>query len=123
MTSEHLLASGQAQELSRWINEILAKNPEELEALRLLVRLCFWQKDERQAKSALERLLEAAKLQGSVEDQKQALLQLTRIVPYEQSYQQQLQAILAKEASEARTKEPPVGFISAGKRFCLHRHY
>jgi tetratricopeptide (TPR) repeat protein len=108
MTSEHLLASGQAQELSRWINEILAKNPEELEALRLLVRLCFWQKDERQAKSALERLLEAAKLQGSVEDQKQALLQLTRIVPYEQSYQQQLQAILAKEASEARTKEPPV---------------
>ncbi len=108
MTSEHLLASGQAEELSRWINEILAKNPEELEALRLLVRFCFWQKDERQAKLALERLLEAAKLQGSIEDQKQALLQLTRIVPYEQSYQQQLQMILVKEASEARTKETSV---------------
>lgn len=109
MTSEHLLASGQSQELYRWINEILAKNPEELEALRLLVRFYSWQQDEKQTKAALERLLEAAKLNKSVETQKQALIELIRIAPYDQSYHQQLQAILDKEAlSNVQIKTPPV---------------
>ncbi|MFN3330318.1 MAG: tetratricopeptide repeat protein, partial [Pyrinomonadaceae bacterium] len=113
MTSEHLLASGQSQELYRWINEILAKNPEELEALRLLVRFHSWQQDEKQLKSALERLLESAKLNGSIEDQKQALLQLTRLVPYDQSYQKQLQEIFDKEAAKASQPQAPTpGFYA-----------
>lgn len=38
MSSEHLLVGGQSDDFFSWTNEILARNPEQLDALRLLVR-------------------------------------------------------------------------------------
>jgi tetratricopeptide (TPR) repeat protein len=94
MTSEHLLLGGQADELGVWINEILAKNPEQLEALRLLVRYHGWQRDESELKQSLERLAESARLSGeAVEDERYAISQLIMMCPQEAAYPQRLQEI------------------------------
>jgi tetratricopeptide (TPR) repeat protein len=93
MTSEHLLVGGQAEELGKWINEILARNPEQPEALRLLVRLHGWLRDEPELKDALERLLEVARLNELVEDERYALTQLVLMMPHEVSFAKRLQEI------------------------------
>lgn len=84
MTSEHMLVGGQAEELGKWINEVLAKNPEQVDALRLLVRYHGWQKEENETKEALERLAEAARLNDRIDDERFALSQLTMIAPHTQ---------------------------------------
>ncbi|HLM02890.1 MAG TPA: tetratricopeptide repeat protein [Pyrinomonadaceae bacterium] len=93
ITSEYLLLGGQADDLGVWINEILAKNPEQLEALRLLVRYHGWQRDEAELKQSLERMAEAARLNESVEDERYALSQLVMMLPQEAAYPQRLQEI------------------------------
>jgi tetratricopeptide (TPR) repeat protein len=93
LTSEHLLLGGQADEFGIWINEILAKNPEQLDALRLLARYHSWQRDETELKQSLERLAESARLNESVEDERYAISQLILMVPQESSYPQRMQEI------------------------------
>jgi len=93
MSSEHLLVGGKSDDFLKWTNEILARNPEQLDALRLLVRHYSWQKDESELKRALERLAEIARLQNSVEDERYALSQLVMILPHEISYAKRLQEI------------------------------
>ncbi|MGI9034733.1 MAG: tetratricopeptide repeat protein [Pyrinomonadaceae bacterium] len=83
MTSEHLLVGGQADELEKWVNEILARNPEQMSALRLLVRFRGWQRDESGLKQSLERMAEAARLNELPEDERYALSQLALISPHE----------------------------------------
>lgn len=93
MSSEHLLVGGKSDEFLKWTNEILARNPEQLDALRLLVRYFGWQKDETELKKALERLAEIARLQESVDDERYALSQLVMILPHEVAYAKRLQEI------------------------------
>lgn len=93
MTSEHLLVGGQAKELEKWINEILARKSEHMEGLRLLVRMHGWQRNESELKDALERLVEAARQNESIEDERYALTQLIIMLPYESSYAERLQQI------------------------------
>ena len=90
MSSEHLLVGGKPDEFLKWTNEILARNPEQLDALRLLVRYYGWQRDESQLKNALERLAETARTEESVEDEIYALSQLIMILPHEISYAKRL---------------------------------
>jgi tetratricopeptide (TPR) repeat protein len=90
MSSEYLLVGGQAEDFLTWTTEILAKNPEQIEALRLLVRFYGWQRDEAELKDALERLAEAAHQNEAVDDERYALSQLVMIVPYETSYAKRL---------------------------------
>ena len=93
MSSEHLLVGGKHEEFLHWTNEILARNPEQIEALRLLVRYYGWQRDESELKKALERFAEIARLKESVEDEHHALSQLIMILPHESSYAKRLQEI------------------------------
>lgn len=93
MSSEHLLVGGKSDDFLKWTNEILARNPEQLDGLRLLVRHYGWQKDESELKKALERLAEIARLQNAVEDERYALSQLVMILPHEISYAKRLQEI------------------------------
>ena len=93
MSSEHLLVGGQAKEFLMWTNEILARNPEQINAQRLLVRYHGWHRDESEFKQALERLAEIARLNEAVEDERYALSQLVMIVPHEISYAKRLQEI------------------------------
>lgn len=93
MSSEHLLVGGQAEDFLSWTNEILARNPEQIDALRLLVRYYGWQRDERELKKSLERLAEIARLVEAVGDERYALSQLVMIAPHEVGNAQRLQEI------------------------------
>lgn len=96
VTSEQLLVSGKAEELTKWLNEILTRNPEQIEALRLLVRVSSWQRDGAELKEALERLAEVARANDSVDDERYALSQLIMIAPQEQQYAGRLQEIVTE---------------------------
>lgn len=93
MSSEHLLVGGQSEEFLKWTNEILARNPEQTVALRLLVRYHGWQRDEAELKLALERLAEAARHGEAFEDERYALAHLVLIDPQSAAYEQRLQEI------------------------------
>ena len=101
VSSEHLLVGGQSEDFLKWTNEILARNPEHLAALRLLVRYYGWNRDEDELKSALERLAESAALANSPEDEKSALSQLVVLAPNEARYAERLQDL------GSYTNEPP----------------
>ncbi|MEO6588440.1 MAG: tetratricopeptide repeat protein [Pyrinomonadaceae bacterium] len=93
ITSEQLLVSGKSDELRIWLNETLVRNPENIEALRLLVRFYSWQRDETELRSALERLAESARLNDSIDDERYALTQLVVMLPNESDFAQRLQEI------------------------------
>ena len=96
MSSEHLLVGGQAEDFLNWTNEILVKNPEQIEALRLLVRYYGWQRDEAELRDVLERLAEAARLNEAVDDERYALSQLVMIAPHETGYAKRLHELNAE---------------------------
>ena len=93
MSSEHLLVGGQSEQFLKFTNEILARNPENLDALRLSVRYYGWHRDEGELKNSLERLAEIARHNESVDDERYALSQLVMIAPHEVSYAQRLQEL------------------------------
>ncbi len=96
MSSEYLLAGGQAEECCKWINEILERDPMQLAGLRLLTRYNSWLKDETGFRLSLERLLAAAQKNGSIEDERFALAQLVVIKPHETRYRDRLNEINAE---------------------------
>ena len=93
MSSEHLLVGGQSDDFMNWTNEILARDSEQLDALRLLVRYHGWHRDEGELKRSLEKLAEAALTNDSPEDERHALSQLVMMLPHEIGYAQRLQQI------------------------------
>jgi tetratricopeptide (TPR) repeat protein len=96
MSSEHLLVGGQSEDFLMWTNEILTRNPEQMDALRLLVRFHGWQRDESAIRESLERMAEIARLNESLEDEHFALSQLVMIAPQESGYAKRLQEINAE---------------------------
>jgi tetratricopeptide (TPR) repeat protein len=111
MSSEHLLVGGKFEEFLKWTNEILSRNPEQVDALQLLVRYYGWQRDEGELKKSLERLAEIARLKESVDDERYALSQLVMILPHEVSYSKRLQEIIQQYGGEM----PEVGQDSMHK--------
>lgn len=93
MASEHMIAGGQAEELAAAVRTILEQQPENLDATRLLVRFCTWQKDEEALKDSLRRLAELAGVQASVDDERFALSQLVMLVPQEGRFAERLHEI------------------------------
>lgn len=90
MASEHLLVGGQADDFLSWTNEILARNPEQIDALRLLVRYYGWQRDETELRNSLERLAETARNNEAPDDERYALSQLVMVTPHETEYARRL---------------------------------
>jgi tetratricopeptide (TPR) repeat protein len=99
---EQMLAGRDEKELLEIVNEVLVRNPEQVEALRLLVRVHWWQRDMDALRAALERLAEAAEAGGLVEDERYALTQLMRLAPDEQKFLARLNEIggIPEDASE-----------------------
>jgi tetratricopeptide (TPR) repeat protein len=108
MSSEHLLVGGQSGDFVKWTTEILARNPEQIEALHLLVRYYGWQRDENELKQALERLAEGARLCESIEDERYALMQLVMIAPHESGHAERLQEINTKYDFADNNFVPPI---------------
>ncbi len=110
MSSEHLLVGGKPDEFFKWTNEILARNPEQLDALRLLVRYYGWQRDESELKNALERLAETACTEESVDDEIYALSQLIMILPHEISYAKRLHELNYQFSGDQEDLDLNTGF-------------
>jgi len=93
LCSEHLLVAGHGEELKNWIEEILAQNPEQVEALGLLVRLHAWQREDTELKAALIRMAEAAQINNDEENEKAALAQLVLMAPQEVKFRDRLEEL------------------------------
>jgi len=89
--SEQMLNGREEEELLRLLTEVLARDPEQLDALRLMVRVHTWQQDDDKLRRALEQLVEAAEAAGHAEEERQALSQLVRLAPEEARYRERLQ--------------------------------
>ncbi len=87
---EMLISSNQEEELLHWLNEILARNPEQLNALRLLTRVRAWQRNEDELKTALERLAESAQINGVETEERSALIELATLFPEDERYAHRL---------------------------------
>ncbi|HEX8071989.1 MAG TPA: tetratricopeptide repeat protein [Pyrinomonadaceae bacterium] len=92
-TVEPALAKRQEKPLLELLNTALARDPENIDALRLLLRIYTWQRDDDRMRIALERLAEAAQAQELFEEERNALEHLVRLVPFDQSYAERLCAL------------------------------
>jgi tetratricopeptide (TPR) repeat protein len=91
--AEQMLSGGHEETLAELLHEILARNPEQMEALRLLVRLHTWQHDTEKLRGALEHLAEASEAAGLEDEERGALSQLVRLAPDEPRYRTRLQEL------------------------------
>lgn len=90
---EQMLDGREENELIELLTEVLARDPEQLDALRLMVRVHTWQHDDEKLRLALEHLAEAAESAGHAEDERFALSQLVRLAPEKTQYRERLQEL------------------------------
>ncbi len=90
---ERMLAGREEKELLELVNEVLERDPDHVAALRMLVRIHWWQRDMDALRSTLERLLESAEASELVDEERYALTQLVRLAPDEQRYVERLDAL------------------------------
>jgi tetratricopeptide (TPR) repeat protein len=109
--SEQMLAERNDQRLLDLVNELLASDADNVQALRILVRIYWWQRDVDSLRTSLEHLVEAAEASGLANDERYALTQLTRLVPDETRYAERLNELGGAEA-EAEAEVLPVVEVS-----------
>jgi tetratricopeptide (TPR) repeat protein len=118
--AEPALAARQESALAELLQEVLTRNPEQMDAHRLLVRCYASMHDEAKLRSALERLADAAEATGAVEDERRALTRLARLAPDDQGNLARLEELggplFEEGAQEARASEEPPSF----ERFMLN---
>src|SRR5882724_406301 len=91
--SEQMLAEREEQQLLELLNEFLTCDADNVQALRLLVRAYWWQRDVDNLKASLERMAEAAEAAGVIDEERYALTQLTRLMPEHTAYADRLQEL------------------------------
>lgn len=109
--TEQLLDGREEDKLMELLNEVLAHDPEHIEALRLLIRVYAWQRDDEKQVQALKRLAEAAEAADLPDVERSALAQLVQFTP-DQHYLERLQSIgySPEHKQEASLPEPePAG--------------
>ncbi|HEV8428177.1 MAG TPA: tetratricopeptide repeat protein [Pyrinomonadaceae bacterium] len=99
---ERMLAGREERELLEIVNQVLDRNPDHVAALRMLVRIHWWQRDMDALRSSLERLAESAEASELVDEERYALTQLVRLAPDEQRYLDRLNLLggLQEETAE-----------------------
>lgn len=110
--TERVLAGREENQLLELVEEVLARDPEQITALRLLVRIHWWQRDMDKLRVALERLTEAAEAAGRPDDERYALTQLVRLVPEPGRFAERLQELggAQEELIEDAATANPTGF-------------
>jgi tetratricopeptide (TPR) repeat protein len=102
--TEQMLSAREEEKLMELLNEVLARDPEHVEALRLLIRVYSWQRDDDKQHQALERLAEAAEAAGLVDVERSALQQLAQFAPDER-YLTRLHALGYTPEQQAKEEE------------------
>lgn len=106
--SEQMLAEREQEKLLTLIDELLARDADNVQALRLLARAHWWLRDIDNLKGALERLAEAAQAAGLDQDERYALTQLTRLEPERDDYLARLNELGGAEETAASEAMPDV---------------
>src|SRR5262249_43239651 len=106
---ERMLQGREEKQLLELINGVLEREPDQIEALKMLVRVHWWQRDMDGLRGALERLAEVAQAAELVEDERYALTQLVRLAPDEKRYLGRLGLIggLQDETPDDFSSAPP----------------
>jgi tetratricopeptide (TPR) repeat protein len=102
--TEQMLAERQHPQLLELIDELLASDADNVQALRLVARAHWWLRDMDGFKASLERLADAAQAQGFNDDERYALTQLTRLDPAQEEHVARLNELggaIEEEAVEA----------------------
>jgi tetratricopeptide (TPR) repeat protein len=99
--TEQMLAEREAEQLLALVDELLACDADNVQALRLLVRAHWWQRDMDKLGASLERLAEAAQAAGLEADERYALTQLTRLVPEQEHHAERLEQLGGAEEAAA----------------------
>ena len=99
---ERMLAGREERELLEIVNQVLDRNPDHVAALRMLVRIHWWQRDMDALRLSLERLAESAEASELIDEERYALTQLVRLAPDEQKYLDRLNLLggLQEETAE-----------------------
>ena len=104
--SEQMLAEREQEELFKLLDELLACDADNVQALRLYVRAHWWLRDMEQLKASLERLLEVAQSAGLDDDERYALTQLTRLEPSHEAYTERLNQLGGPQEDAAAEELP-----------------
>ncbi len=104
--SEQMLAEREQEQLFNLLNELLAGDADNVQALRLLVRAYWWLRDMEQLQASLERLAEAAQVAGLDADERYALTHLTRLDPSDETYMARLNELGGPEEDAAGEELP-----------------
>lgn len=90
---EPALAGREEDALVDLLHETIAHDPQQLNALHILVRIYTWQRDDDKLRTTLEQWAEAARRAALEAEERDALAQLVRLVPDEPSYRERLSAV------------------------------
>ena len=120
---ERMLAGREERELLEIVNQVLDRNPDHVAALRMLVRIHWWQRDMDALRSSLERLAESAEASELIDEERYALTQLVRLAPDEQRYLDRLNLLggLQEETAEdfSATPEPAESEVPQFETFAM----
>ncbi|HET7113884.1 MAG TPA: tetratricopeptide repeat protein, partial [Pyrinomonadaceae bacterium] len=119
---ERMLAGREERELLEIVNQVLTHNPDHVGALRMLVRIHWWQRDMDALRSALERLAESAEASELIDEERYALTQLVRLAPDEQRYMDRLNLLggLQEDTAEDLSAMPePEGEVPEFETFAV----
>ncbi len=118
--TEQMLSGREENRLMELLNEVLARDPDHVEALRLLVRFYAWQREDEKQHQALERLAEAAEAAGLPEVERSALQQLAQFAP-DQRHLARLHALgyVSEQAAEEVAPEPEPEEVPSFESFAL----
>jgi tetratricopeptide (TPR) repeat protein len=108
--AEPSLAARQEAQLAELLQEVLARDPEQIEAHRLLVRAYTTAHDDAKLRAALVRLADAAEATGDSEEERRALTRLVRLSPDDEESLARLEALggpLFEEGAAPGTEESP----------------
>ena len=112
---EQMLSEREDQQLLELVNELLTHDADNVQALRLLVRVHWWQRDSENLRAALDRMAEAAQAAGLVEDERYALTQLTRLAPEDAAYALRLKELGGAAEDAASEALPDFGKSAHGE--------
>ena len=110
--AEQMLAEREENQLFELVNELLTCDSDNVQALRLLVRAYWWQRDIENLKAALERLAESAEAAGLEKDERYALTQLTRLVPDQAHHVERLKQLGGAEEEAAGEVLPEIETVA-----------
>jgi tetratricopeptide (TPR) repeat protein len=87
---EPALTGKQDRAVLTLLDEALALDPDQIDALKLVLRIHTWHRDDEGLRVTLERLADTARRHDQAGEERRALEHLVRLVPFDQSYHERL---------------------------------